>query len=306
MPTNTDLIKQLATIKKSNDVRLPADDARAFMLDATGKSSLLSKLVPHFAMSATGQLDELGVKSRQIREHLGTATTPGSRDSKLERGIPFALTAVYWDEWISNSNVVYTAQMRGQNVRQALLTLIQSQFGADIQDLAINGDTDSVDPFLSIKDGFLKKAEAAAVNKKVDYTAVPTVTDLTQFTKNYEDKYVSMDFKFIMNRATYLDLVSAVQARTTQVGDTAFVEGKLTAIAGYGIEVVEHMPANVILHTPLANLKPVFGYDVQLKSVGDDSLAIAKDATYHFMLSSVDFVILQPKALGYIEYTVTP
>ncbi|MFK4917169.1 MULTISPECIES: phage capsid protein [Lactococcus] len=303
---NEDLLKQMAAITKAgNNVTLRDDNARAFVMDMTGSQATLAKLFVHFAKSGTGTIDKLGVKRRNLKLHQGTNTTPAGTDIKTEKSVKFTLTDLYLDTWIENSNTFYTARTRGQDVRQALLSLMQSQFGADLQDLAFNGDEDSDDPFLKLNNGFIKQAKTDAA-VKVEGNALPTIQELTtKVVGKIESKYLNSTFKWHMSNATAAHYVAEIQNRETVLGDSAIVNGTLTNIAGYGVEIVDSMDNDVLLFTPYENLANVLGLDVTLTTAVQDSTSVAKQATYHFMLSAVDFIIRENNMIGYVGL-VTP
>lgn len=301
MPTSNEmLLKQMEAITKAgNNVTLHDDVSRAFYMDAIATAGTLPKLFVHFAKSAKGTIDTLGVKRRNLKEHKGVATKPDGRDFKEEETVPYVLGSVYWDAWIENSNTFYTARMRGQDVRQALLSLQQQQYAADIQDLAYNGDEKSSDEFLALNDGFIIQAKENAVIKHIK-DKLPTIQEMTVWSKGIESKYLNSTFIWHMSQATNGHYVAEIQNRQTNLGDATIVNGVVTHIAGYNVEIVDNMVDNVILFTPFANLALVPGREVTMETAAKDSTAVAKQATYHFMLSDIDFVIRQVKALGYI------
>ena len=181
---------------------------------------------------------------------------------------------------------------------------MQQQFGADLQDLAFNGDTDSADPFIKLKNGFIKQAKANAA-VKVNGAALPTISELTEKVVGaFDNKYLNSEFMWHMSLKTSTHYVAEIQNRNTVLGDSAVVDGKLTNIAGFAVEIVDSMVDDVILFTPCANLTPVFGYEVSMQTAAADSNSVAKQATYHFLLTSADFVIREVKAIGIV--TVTP
>ena len=302
--SNEALMKQMSAIQKAgNDVTLRDDNARAFFLDAVATAGTIGKLYKHFAKSGTGSLDKLGVKKRTLKLHQGINTPDTGTDIAEEGTVPFTLVPVYMDTWISNSNTFYTARTRGQDVRQALLSLMQQQFAADLQDLAFNGDSDSTDAFVKLNDGYIKLAKNSAVVKK-ESAALPTIQELTAATAEIEPKYLRQGtFKFFMSQTTATNYVVELQNRNTPLGDAVLVDGALRNIGGFGVEVVESMANDVILFTPYENLAVVSGLSVTLTTAAQDSRAVAKQATYHFMLDDVDFVIREPKALGYFGLT---
>lgn len=300
--SNGTLVKQLSAIQKAgNNVTLRDDNAREFQLDVVGSQSTLAKLHTHFAISGTGSIDKLGVKKRTLRKHKGSSTTPTGTEIADESTVPFTLTPLYLDTWIENSNTFYTARTRGQDVRQALLTLMQGQFGADLQDLSFNGDESSTDEFVKLNDGFVKQAKEKAVMNHAGLAELPKIEKLTTYTGEFDDKYINGSFVWFMSRTTNLHYVAEVQNRQTNLGDTTIIGGVLTNIAGYQVEIVDGMPSNVILFTPYENLAKVLGLNVTLTTAAQDSTSVAKQSTYHFMLTDIDFVIREVKMLGYID-----
>lgn len=301
------LQKQMESIKKSNNVTLPADDGRAFMQDVVASGETLKKLYYYPAKSANGAIDMLGVKKRRLKLHQGINTTPDGTDHAEERTVPFALTPVYTDAWFENDNVYYTARSRGQNVEDIIASMIQQQYGADLQDLAFNGDKSSADTFIKLDDGFLKLARTNADTIKHDVTGAIKIADLQVVPIKVAPEQLRVGkYVWIMGRGTHTALQAEVIARTTALGDAVLVNGLLSKLHGYDIEVVDHIVEDTVLFTPLENLTVVTGFDVQYSRTGEGPEAMAKQATYHFVLSSVDFVIRTPKALVYIDADITP
>lgn len=307
--TNTEMLqKQMESIKKSNNVTLPADEGRAYMQDVVASGSTLAKLNYYPAKSATGKIEMLGVKKRRLKEHQGINTTPDGTDHVEERSVPFALTPVYTDAWFENDNVYYTARSRGQNVEDIVASMIQQQFSADLQDLAFNGDTASVDTFVKLDDGFLKLAKTNADTIKHDVTGDIEIADLQVVPVKVKPEQLRVGkYVWIMGSGTHTKLQAEVIARPTALGDAVLINGLLAKLHGYDIEIVDHITEDKVLFTPLENLTVVTGFDVQYSRTGEGPEAMAKQATYHFVLSSIDFIIRTPKALVYIGAdAVTP
>lgn len=302
---NQTLMKQMHSIQKAgNNVTLRDDNARAFWLDQIAQAGTLPKLGTYFALSGTGSIDSLGVKARTLKKHQGAATTADGTDIAEEGSVPFTLTPLYLDTWIENSNTFYTARTRGQDVRQALLTLMQQQYAADTQDLAFNGDEASEDAFLKLNDGFVKQAKAFGADagfSKLDADKLPTIQELTAYTAQIEPRYLRAgQYHWFMSQGTAIHYVNELQDRNTGLGDATIVNGTLTNLGGYSVEVVEGLDNDVILFSTYENLTLVTGLNVTLTTAAQDSVAVAKQATYHFMLEDVDFVIRNKKMVGII------
>lgn len=303
------MLADLEAIKKANSsVTLPEDVGRAYMQDVVAQGTTLAKLFSYPAKSPIGKMDMLGIKKRNLKEHRGLDTEPTGSNLTEERSVPFALKPVYTDTWLKNSDVYYTALSRGQDIETTISSMIQQQFGADLQDLAFNGDEDSADEFEKLQDGFLKLARENADTIKHDVTGVVKVADLQKVpVKVAREQLRAGRFVWIMGAGTHAALQAEVMERETAKGDAVLIDGELAKLHGYSIELVDHIEEDVVLFTPLDNLAVVTGFDVQYDRTSAGDRAVAKQGTYHFVLSSVDFVIRTPKALVYIGAdAVTP
>lgn len=302
------LQKQVADLRKSNNVTLPKDDSRAFMREAVASASTLQKLYFYPAKAPEGQIDVLGAKKRRMKLHQGVATEPNGTDIIEERVVPFLLTKVFTDTWIEDENVYYTAQSRGDNVSDTILSMMRDQFAADMQDLAFNGDKSSSDNFIKMKDGFLKLARTNPDTLKHDVTGAIKVMDLQAVPPQVAPEQIRVgNYVWIMGRGTHTALQAEVIARETPKGDAVLIDGSLAKLHGYSIEVVDHIEEDVVLFTPLENLTVVTGYEVKYRRSSESERAVAKESTYHYISSAMDFVIRTPKALVYIGAdAVTP
>lgn len=297
----------LATIRKSVDLPMPKKEAHEFLIDTLKKATTLDKLRTKYTDVASGKLDKLKVKARKLREHTGSETPTGV--GGIDPGqVPYAVKKVFWDEWLNDDDVWYQqARENGRNVEKIVMDLIQGQFSSDIQDLLFNGDTDAKlpdgttpDPFLSILDGFVKKMKASPY--KTDLGANdPTIADFVNHAILLDEKYLNLpDMTWVMPRRTYQKLVTLVTSRPTALGDATLVNGKLTEIAGFPIEIVQGLQTGFVALTPLSNLVPVVTRDVRYKRTAEGADAAVKDATYHILFAYFDAVVLETEAVAWM------
>lgn len=314
MTTNNQLIskeQQLATIRKSVNIVMPKKEAEAFIVDTLKKATTLPKLNTQYKDVPAGKLPKLKVKSRQIREHKGTENPTGTGSIETPE-VPYAVKKVFWDEWIKDDDVWYNNTARGDDVETKTIDLVQGQFGVDMQDLLFNGDIAATvpdgagtkpDPFLSILDGFVKKMKVSTLKTDL-ITNEPTIDDFVNHVLLLDEKYLNMmDLTWIMPRRTYQKLVALVQKRPTTLGDVTLVNGKLTEIAGYPIEVVQSLQTGFVALTPLSNLVPVFTRDLRYKRTGDGATAAIKDSTYHILFGYADAAVLETQAVAWMTGT---
>ncbi|KRM28727.1 hypothetical protein FC65_GL001629 [Ligilactobacillus acidipiscis DSM 15836] len=157
---------------------------------------------------------------------------------------------------------------------------------------------------MKLNDGFIKQAKGAgdgAAFSVLDTDKLPTIQELTTYSAQVEPRYLRAgQYKWFMSQATATHYVVELQNRNTVLGDAELVDGTLKNIGGYAVEVVENMDNDVILFTTYENLTVVYGLNVTLTTAAQDSVAVAKQATYHFMLEDVDFVIRNKKMVGIV------
>lgn len=291
-PNSNYLKDSTGEVIKSVSLKVPPNEAEDFIVDAMKKATTVSGMNIKFVDSPAGNLQALFVIQGKVREHAGSNTTPSGTGGIDERDIPYTCRQVMWDDWISNDDVYYNNRMRGTDTEETLVAMMQQGFGNDIQKLLFDGDKSSAHPMLKIMDGFTKKARATLYQTNL-IDAEPTIEDFINHAQLLDEKYLDQpDVTWFMNRKTYLKLVGLVQKRPTNLGDTTLVNGKLTEIAGYPIEVVQGMSGGLVILTPKKNFVPVFTRDVEYARTSEGADAVAKKSTYHALFATIDAVIL--------------
>jgi hypothetical protein len=312
MTTNQAILSkeaQISTIKKNLDIPMATNDAYEFLIDTINKATTLPKLKPVFRDVAAGNLDALSVGRRKIRE-AGKDDTPDGSGSIANRKIPFAVKKVKWDEWLQNDDVFYAQAARGDDVEAKVISMIQQQFGVDLQDLIYNGDTTALledgvtpDPFLSVIDGFVKKCKTSPYKTDLG-TNEPTILDFVNHIQLLPERYKNLeDICWQINRKTNDKLVALVSNRATGFGDAVLQEGKITRLAGYNVEVVAELQSGFACLCPMSNMKPVFTRNLRYIRTGDGATAAAKDATYHVLYAYLDAVVREVNACAWMTGT---
>lgn len=309
MPTNQQILTKeatVATIKKNLDIPMAVSDAQSFLVDTINTASTLPKLEPIYRDVAAGKIDSLSVGRRKIRE-AGKDDIPTGTGAIVPRQIPYSVHKVKWDEWLQNDDVFYSVQSRGDNVEQKVISMIQQQFGVDLQDLIFNADTEALlpdgvtpDPFLSILDGFVKKMKVSS-NKTELGSAEPTILDFVHHIQLLPERYKSFsDIAWFITQKTNDKLVAMIANRQTGFGDAVLQDGKITRLAGYPVEVVAELQNGFAALTPRGNLKPVFTRQLRYIRTADGATAAAKDATYHVLYAYLDAVVREIDAVAYM------
>ncbi|QIB26094.1 phage major capsid protein [Caloranaerobacter azorensis] len=323
MKNNQQILKSdiVGAIKKNLNITFPANDAYQFLVDTINYASTLKMLQPMYKTVPAGKIDILTVGRRRLREADDESNViPTGVGSISKRQIDYAVKKVFWDEWLKNDDVYYNAirqttshmQQPGITNTADLETLVfqmlQKQLAMDLQDLAFNGDTETLntDPdydFLKILDGFVKKMKQSP--HKTDLgTNEPTLLDFLNHVQLLPEKYKNNyqdSIKWFITRKTHDKIMALVQARATGYGDAVLVDGRITRLAGYDVEVVAGMQSGFAALTPKENLVPIFTQDIKYKRVGDDVLCAKKDSTYHIFHAYLDCIIREIDAVAWMS-----
>lgn len=326
----------LGMVRKNLSIVFPADDAYQFLVDVINNAKTLKTLNWMVKKVPSGNIDSLKVGRRKMRlADDDSNENPVGVGGFTKSQIPYAVKKVFWDEWIKNDDVLYNAIRQAQtimnqegitatsDVESLIIQMIQKQFAMDLQDLAFNGNTahpvlDPDSPFLSILNGFVKKMMASPYVTDL-LTVAPTIADYVshamlvpeEYKNNYDEDYV-----WLMTRKSHDFLVSLIQARATNLGDSSLVDGKIVKLAGYPIEIVAGMQGPLIdiadytkgrkgfvALTPRANLVPILTQDIKYSRTGDGALALKKDSTYHIIHAYMDCVVRDVNAVAYMVGT---
>lgn len=161
MPTNTQVIRNAGgtiTTGGMNAGLLNPEQARKF-IQQTFEATPLGPLVRHVMRSAkSGEIDKIGIASRIVRkktENVDDGYRAGVETSKIE----YACTAVRLPWEVTEETL--RENIEGENMEEIITNLMTTQLGVDMEDLHLNGDTDTPDTdpdfdFLKINDGWVK------------------------------------------------------------------------------------------------------------------------------------------------------
>jgi hypothetical protein len=183
----------------------------------------------------TMKIEKIGFGQRVLK--------PGVENTPLadgDRSVPTTSTVnLSAKEVIAEVNISYDTlenNIEQGNLTDTILSLLADRVALDAEELIINGDTASADPYLSLINGLRKKA----VTNVVDFADAALSKDL--FFKMYKKmpaKYIRnpRDFKFYTTYGNRLDWTDAVAARQTNLGDSGLSNGTSSVPTAYGIDV---------------------------------------------------------------------
>ena len=236
---------------------LNPQQARKFISYMTDETAFLKDIRLEQMSAPEKQLDFLLIGSRLIRK-AAEGTPPGelaeinTRRKEL-RSTKTRLAADITTEFGEDN-------IEGPAAKDKIMRELAQQFGNDLADLALNGDTTATGTdaaFLTIGDGFIKQAKDSTETHKVDLatsqdykgTIFPAL--LREMPNKFKRDKANMRIYCSSNVAdAYIDQLAL---RETVMGDSILVNGTLMKFKGYPIHPIEYIPDDVLFFTHRLN-----------------------------------------------------
>ena len=267
--SNEEMLAELkkAGITTSTGGQMPIETAQAF-IDTTFAQNEFLKLITTISMdSATYRLDTLGIDSRLMRKATeGVAPTDiksvtiGNRTLAVQEVIlPYDISFSFLENNIEKDKAE-------DSINKAFAT----QFANDLLDLDVNGDTASSDPFISIIDGWLKRASVDGSVHPVTIAGGDTVqTTMGAMIAAMPNKWKADVTKlvFLLAPDQELSYRNLISQKNTALGDKYLVEGRRAQYVGVDVYPLPYMPGSTtpqILLTPYKNLCTGIGRNIRV------------------------------------------
>lgn len=155
-------IRKSTIVTPMDQNALNYEEVEAFTDMAYEANGFLKGIRHENRKSSKGTIDKVGVRGRNMRskkENIMASNTPGLTFPQ----IPYSVEPVIVPFDITEEFIRQTQRVRGQNAEDIIMRAMANNYGENMQDIGFNGDTATLntDPdyeFLSINDGWLKKA----------------------------------------------------------------------------------------------------------------------------------------------------
>jgi len=189
---------------------------------------------------------------------------------------------------------------RGQ-LKNTIMSMIQERVALDLEELMLNGDTTSSDPYLKLVDGILKKANQHVV----DANGSPINTNAwRRLIGAVPPKYRRnpADWRIYTSHALDLDWKEAIASRNTVAGDRFLLQNTNATALGYEIQPCAMVPVSddnltKALLTHPKNLIAGFTRKVQIETDKD----ISARQIIIVVTVKVDFAIEEADACGLLD-----
>ena len=236
---------------------LNPEQARRFISYMTDNTTLLRDTRLETMAAPEKQLDFLLIGSRLIRKAT-EATSPSelaaANTSRKElRSIKVRLAADITSEFLEDN-------IEGQSAEDRIARELAQQFGNDLADLMLNGDTAATGDdasFLSIGDGIIKQAKTSADTHKfkltgTDYKGTIFPGILSMMPNKFKNDRANM--RIYCSSSVADAYILSVTDRMTVLGDDTLKTGLFDRFLGIKVFPIEYMPDDVIILTHRLNL----------------------------------------------------
>lgn len=236
---------------------LNPEQARRFISYMTDNTTLLKDTRLEQMAAPEKQLDFLLIGSRLIRKAT-EATSPtelaAANTSRKElRSIKVRLAADITSEFQEDN-------IEGQNAGERIARELAQQFGNDLADLMLNGDTAATGAdasFLTIGDGIIKQAKTSTDTHKfklsgTDYKGTVFPGMLKLMPNKFKNDRRNM--RIYCSSSVADTYILSVTNRETALGDDVLASGRFDKFLGIQVFPIEYMPDDVIILTHRLNL----------------------------------------------------
>ena len=236
---------------------LNPEQAKRFISYMTDNTALLKDTRLEQMAAPEKQLDFLLIGSRLIRKATEasspTELAAANTSRKELRSVKVRLVADITSEFMEDN-------IEGQNAAERIARELAQQFGNDLADLMLNGDTAATGTdasFLTIGDGIIKQAKASTATHKyklsgTDYKGTIFPGMLALMPNKFKNDRNNM--RIYCSSSVADTYILSVTDRATALGDDTLKTGLFDKFLGIKVFPVEYMPDDVIILTHRLNL----------------------------------------------------
>jgi HK97 family phage major capsid protein len=273
MPTtNVDLLEKVQGALKSimtSDLGssvLAREKRQNFVRTVSGSTRILDNARRIDMNSHTHDIDRVGFASRILR-----SATEGADDG-TESKTDFNTNSLESVETMAVAGLTDSTledNIEEEGFEDTLIELIGDRTGIDLEELFLQGDKTSGDPFLSLTDGWLKKSA-----NLVDGGATTPDYDPADVEDMFDAMIGAVPKKYLRNRTEWTFYVhwdiedayrNVLRSRGTGLGDSAQTTATELAYKGITVQDSSNMPAGRALLVPDSNLVYGIYRDVRIE-----------------------------------------
>ncbi len=242
MGTNQEYIEKadMAVANLTSGGLLQPDQAKEFIEIMVEESTLLTKARTFTMKAPSMELSQLGFTGRLLH-----AAVEGRALPLADRSTPeLAKTTLTTKEVVGEVDIPYSV-VEDNVINGSFVPYVMDAMGKaaarDVEDLAINGDTTSTDPYLAQFNGFLALATSRVINAGgVRLTKTP----LKQAVQTMPSRFLRRGgaMSFFTSKNAVIDYGDSIINRQTPLGDDKLENGDATGALRYLKYPVEQVP----------------------------------------------------------------
>lgn len=281
---------------------LDPEQSSAFLRTIKEKTALGQAMRLEIRKASSGEINKLSTASRIIR-----AATENSDDG-YRAGASFPTVDYSTNKirlpWEVTEDVFHE-NIEGEALEAALTSEMTAQFALDLEDLDVNGDASSGDPFLGINNGILKllSTNASGDVHRIDGSTIDSgaISKAHFFAGIAEmpNKYVNQgNLKWMMSPAKQYQWIEWLTDRETGAGDAA-LSGTGKSPLGIDILPVPSFPDERIVLANPRNFVRVVSWEVRKRKVTGETDAelAATDKRFYVFHIKEDVIVEEDDAV---------
>jgi len=246
---------ELADLQSDGGLLVP-EQARRFMRILILRSVVIGMSTVEPMKSPRKEIDKINFGSRVLR-----AASPGVALGHNDRSKPdlskVELDSKLFKAEVRLNNEVLEDSIEQGNLRNTVMQELTKAVARDMEDMVINGDTDSSVPFYAQFDGILKQATSNVVNANGAKLSKSILRDLKKVMPN-QFLVSPSSMRYYTSVDAEIDFRDSIADRATDLGDVGFggKVGSAPTVAYTGIPVmpVPIFPENLGANTNQTNV----------------------------------------------------
>ncbi len=282
---------------------LNPEQARKF-LQETFEATTLRPLIRHEVRTArTGEVDKIGIASRLLRAKVENTDDGYRANPKFDR-IQYATTAVRIPWEITEETL--RENIEGQGFEGIVTNLMTTQMGVDLEDLDLNGDTDTAESaedydFLKINDGWIKQISNGGhvIDRSTVNGGAMSLDVFYSTVKAMPNKYNNGKLRWIMSPHRYQDWIYTLLNSAVSNGGI-ITDKRIEDPAAIPVVQCAGMPDDKIILTDPKNLIEIATYGVQIRKTTEGKEAIMQDKRFYVVHFDFDPIIEELDAAAII------
>ena len=294
--TNADAISKALT---SSDLQaggyLNPEQSTKFIRGIIDQPTLLNSCRSVLINGENKKIEKIGFGNRILRPGVEATALTEDQYAKPQ----FGKVELSTKECIAEVRISYDTlenNIEGANLKNTIMSMIQSRVALDLEELLINGDTGSTDAYLATLDGILKKADKHVIDAASKNISLGNLTELIQ---GVPSKYVrnAAEWGIYVSRNADLAWKNQIASRNTVAGDRFLLENANATALGFQLRPAAMMPetdagVTTALFTNPQNIIAGFTRRVQLEQDKD----ISKREHIIVVTMKVDFALEEADA----------